>query len=70
VHLVGSDHSDPVSVNVLLIQRLLDSSVIVSEQSSVLHELDSALLNDRSSLGSVVHDCHLEVPVLINNGDC
>ncbi len=59
--LVPGRHRYAVSILVSFVQCFLDASSIIDKQSSLLHELNAAVLNDCTALRAVVEHGHLEV---------
>jgi hypothetical protein len=64
---VGGRHHNSLPEFVLLVEGLSHASAVVVVQLSVLHQLDSSLLDDWASLWAGVHDSHLEL--LLLDGD-
>jgi len=55
-----------------LIERLLNTTIVIKEQTAVLHELNGAILEGRSTLSSIVHHgelAQLGIGRLIDNRD-
>ena len=57
---VESIDGDSEAVCLRLIERLLQAAVVIEEKSTVLHELDAAVLDGAAALGPIVHDRHLD----------
>lgn len=53
--MVRSDDSDSISILIFLVGALWHTFAVVSWRSSILHELDSALLKCRCTLRSIIH---------------
>jgi hypothetical protein len=52
-----------IIIRISFIEWLSNSLAVIIEQSSMLHDFDGVVQQEigRSTLWSVIHDCHLEV---------
>ena len=58
------------SFSICLVQRLSDATVVIIEEPTILHELDRSVFNDRATLRSVIHHCHLDRFSNVSKCDC
>lgn len=58
--VLGVD-GDTASIRLSLVQSFIDTLVIVTEKTAVLHKLDCAFLDNATTLRVLVHDGHLDV---------
>ena len=66
-NVVGGFDSDAIAVSILLVEVLIHTLVIISEDSPVLHQLDVASVERRTSLRSIIHDSKSQIVILDGN---
>ena len=69
MHVVLGNYLDTNSKDILLIKRLIDSKIIINKESSVLHQLNGSLIDDTTSLRSLIHDRDLLLLGLVSHDD-
>jgi hypothetical protein len=67
--VVAGKCRDAIAKLVCLVHALFDSLPVIFKQSSVLHELNAAILKHTTSLRAVIQYCELEACLCIHNRD-
>ena len=60
---------DSCAFDISFVQSFTHTAPVVKEEAPVMHKLDAATLEDRATLRTVVHDCHLFGRVCISDSD-